>query len=88
MSVRVQETTVAEEQAAGQHEDSLMRDLDDGVGRNPDGCETKNARMKKAPKAEAAHEQLLGYLALIDPEFPTTEDEETGEQQVLCSPHV
>lgn len=67
----MQETTVAEEAVVPQEE--LLPN---------DGDDAQNPPPKIHPKGEAAHEQLLGYLALIDPEFPTTEDEETGEQQV------
>lgn len=85
VAVFLQETTVAEEEL--EEEDSLMKDVDE-IGAETlreSERETENTKLKKVQKTEAAHKQLLGYLALIDPEFPTTEDEETGEQQVWSS---
>lgn len=47
----------------------------------PHGDE-KDAQKGSAVSAQSKAEQLMGYLTLTDPEFPTVENEETGEQQV------
>lgn len=76
--VFLQETTAAEKD-----QEDEQADVDDAtMDPKPAEMDAETTTVKRAQNTKDAHKQLLGYLALIDPDFPTTEDEETGEQQV------